>query len=195
MSTEPVRVFCGERTSMEVPKAVQVHLTHVGGRNRFNEPNFRLVWGPDRLEWVGGRFEKASGFGPTHVGLHRIPKYPADEWVFERWLAPETFGSKESWKREFTQRVDGLEVEMLGPFPTRGDYEMVTSFSPIALTSKVAEYLAQVIERSRGFRHAERREAILGRMEKKDADYDKFCDDVMDDAFSPFPAAHVALSS
>lgn len=189
------RIVYGNRTVMDVPKEVQARLSRAGGRNRFNEPNYRIVWGPARMGWIGGRFEPESGFGLLHVGTHLAPKYPYDQWVLERWMSPEHYGSKEAWKENFTKRIDGVDVEILGPYPTRGDYEEITSFDPIALNQKVADYLVQVVERSRGFRHAERREAILRRENKKEQDWSNFADDVLDDCFSPFPEAHVALSS
>lgn len=195
MTTNGGRIVYGDRTIMEVPKEFQARLTKIGGRNLYGEPNYRLVWGPARLGWIGGKFERVAGFGEAHVGLHLAPKYPYDQWVLERWFPAEYYGSKQAWRDSFTKRIDGVEVDVLGPYPSRGDYEEITSFAPIALTSKFADLLIRVIERSRAMRHADRREAILGRMEKEQKDWETYADDVLDDAFSPFPAAHVALSS
>lgn len=178
---------------MEVPKDIQARLTQLGGKNRFDEPNYRIVWGPSRLHWIGGKFEAAE-FGLAHIGTHLAPKYGSDQWVLERWMSPEFYGGKEEWKRAFTKRIDGVEIDVLGPYPSRGDYEEVTSFDPLPLTCRFVEYMHDVVERSRNFSHWERRAAILAREEKKDKDWDSYADDVLDDAFSPFPAAHVALS-
>jgi hypothetical protein len=188
-------VTYGSRVVMEVPKDVAAHLTRVGGRNLYGEPNYRLVWGPSRLEWMGGKFE-AKEFGGAHVGVHRVPRYHADEWVLERWLSPLEIGSKEAWDAR-TERIDGHTVEPLGPYPSRGDYEAVTSFPPvIELNMAVADILTQVVNRSRATRRADRAGAIRKRMEKKESEWSSWADDVISDAFPSFHGApFVGLST
>lgn len=190
-----MRLEYGQRTDRQVPKEVQAHLTRVGGRNRFGEPNYRLVWGPSRLEWMGAKFE-APEFGLPHVGVHRVPRYPADEWVLERWLAPETYGDRTIWKAMYTKNIDGHVVDTLGPFPTTGDYEAVTSFPPLELNLAVADLLVQVIERSRATSRGDRREAITGKLEKKQRDWENDVEAIIDDAFPSFHGApYVHLST
>jgi hypothetical protein len=65
------------------------------------------------------------------VGMSYAPKYSPrnrERFHVEKWLPAEFYGTPESWRRD-TVRMDGsVEVETLGPFPSRGDYETLFTF-------------------------------------------------------------------
>src|SRR6476646_9343734 len=46
------------RETHETPENVARRLERAGGINRFGEPNYRAVWGWNRLAWIGGKFEE-----------------------------------------------------------------------------------------------------------------------------------------
>lgn len=171
----------GDREIKEVPKAFADRLTRVGGRNIYGEPMYRVVWGQSRMAWIGPNWE---------------PKYMDHVWHLEKWVPPSFYApDKETWERLYTHKLDGEWVEMLGPFPYRGDYEEVSSFVPVELSQTYADFLVNVMETSRHFGHEERRSAILKKENKKESDWDAYADDVLQDAFSPFHGApYVSLS-
>ena len=45
------------RETHDTPEAVARRLERAGGLNCFGEPNYRAVWGWNRLAWIGGKFE------------------------------------------------------------------------------------------------------------------------------------------
>lgn len=139
----PIKVV---RETHDTPANVQERLTRAGGLNRFGEPNYRAVWGMNRLTPIGGEWEDKGV-----VEIRMEPKYPqVDRWHIEKWVAPEVYGTPETW--ELTTREKG--VLALGPYPDRGEYEhCFTLEGPngefIQLTPTVAEYIARAIETSR----------------------------------------------
>ncbi len=162
-----MNIEAGERSIMEVPKEFAARMTRAGGRNRFGEPIYRVVWGWSRMGWIG-----------RDGHCWREPKYlDNDKWILEKWQAPETYGDRQSWAKQFAD---------LGPFPSRGEYEFVTDFKPVALTSKVADFLVRVIEASANASSADRREALQAREAKKERDWDRWADDMLDDSFEAF---------
>lgn len=94
------------------------------------EPLYRLIWGQNRLEWVGGKWTDRDPV--THSVLRevieqrKIPKYShlgANKWFVERWYPPDHFGSRAMWEAQTVERVDGIFIAALGPYPSRGDYD------------------------------------------------------------------------
>ncbi len=85
------------RETHDTPEAVARALELAGGINRFREPNYRAVWGWNRLAWIGGKFaERDPATGALLrevVELRQEPKYPAvNRWHIEKWLPPDTNG-------------------------------------------------------------------------------------------------------
>src|SRR6267143_1587194 len=68
------------RETHDVPEGVARSLELAGGINRFREPNYRAVWGWNRLAWIGGKFaERDPATGSLLreiVELRQEPKYP-----------------------------------------------------------------------------------------------------------------------
>jgi hypothetical protein len=117
------------RETHEAPSSITRTLTLAGGTNIFGEPNFRAVWGWNRLAWIGGRWTDLDASGSVlreTIGLRYEPKYlPTNRWHIERWCPPEMYGSPESWARDTLEIENGMNVPALGPFPSRGEYEHV----------------------------------------------------------------------
>jgi len=76
------------------------------------------------------------------------PKYKEaglDRWFLEMWNPPEMYGTPETWIADFSTMVPdhegmavrgcdlpgGTVIEQLGPYPDRGDYEIVMTFEEI----------------------------------------------------------------
>lgn len=91
------------------------HINYVGGLNRFNQPNFKIVWGQNETDVVYGSDENGR------TGRHIILKHggvPA--WFIDCWKPPECFGTPEVW---YALTWDWeLDVPKIGEYPSRGLY-------------------------------------------------------------------------
>ena len=183
------------RETHKTPESVAEHLERAGGCNRFGEPNYRSVWGWNRLAWIGGKFEDRDEHGALlreRVELRLEPKYPVlNRWHIERWLPPETYGSPRAWYAQTIEREKGVSIPALGPYPSRGEYEhCFTLESPrgdfVQLTPTIAEHIARAIEWSRRFPRAKQRTDLYNREARADRSYEQWAFDVLDDAISAF---------
>lgn len=197
------------RETYDTPESVARILTFAGGNNRFAEPNYRAVWGWNRLAWIGGKFEDRDDRGALireRVELRYEPKYPQlNRWHIERWVPPEAYGSPRYWYSQTTEHADGRSIAALGPYPSRGEYEhCFTLETPhgefLQLTATVAEHIARAIECSRGAgvvkcSRAESRAKLYERELREDRAYSDWAYDLLDDAVPAFhkqPFATVA---
>lgn len=184
------------RESHNTPDAVAYRLELAGGRNTFGEPNYRAIWGWNRLAWIGGKFEEhdpATGALLRQVvELRQEPKYPAvNRWHIEKWLPPEVYGSPAKWWSQTIEIADGRSIPALGPYPARGEYEhCFTLEGPrgefIQLTPTIAEHIALAIERSRHHPRGAGKRALYDREQRHDRAYDNWAYDVLDDAVPAF---------
>jgi len=158
---------------------VAERLARAGGYNFLGQPNYRCVWGWNRLTPIGGRWEDNG-----RVELRMEPKYPQlNRWHIEKWCPPEVYGPPEKWRLE--TKEEGIEA--LGPFPDRGEYEHVMVIEGprgefLQLTPTIVEHVARTIERSRADWNKKReRKRLYDREARNDQEYDRWADMVMDD--------------
>jgi hypothetical protein len=163
-------------------------LALAGGANRFGEPNYRAVWGWNRLAWIGGKWEDRDAAGALlreRFELRYEPKYiPHDRWHIERWCPPELYGSPEQWRRATLEFAAGRGIPALGPYPGRGEYEHAFTLADargnfVQLTATVAERIATMIERSRALAPRAGREALARREARADRAYDAFAGELL----------------
>ena len=183
------------RETHEEPEAVAQRLERAGGCNRLGEPNYRAVWGWNRLAWIGGKFEDRDEHGTLlreRIELRQEPKYPVvNRWHIERWLPPETYGSPRAWYAQTIERENGISIPALGPYPSRGEYEhCFTLESPrgefVQLTPTVAEHVARAIEWSRKFPRSAKRHQLYEREGREERTYENWAYDLLDDAVPAF---------
>ena len=183
------------RETHDVDANVARRLELAGGRNRFCEPNYRAVWGWNRLAWIGGKFEDRDSNGALlreRIELRKEPKYPAvNRWHIERWVPPEVYGSPRTWYAQTNEITNGQTVAALGPYPSRGEYEhCFTLETPqgefIQLTPTIAEHIATAIERSRLKPRAHSREKLYDREAREDRAYENWAFDLLDDQAPAF---------
>jgi len=184
------------RETHETPESVAIRLARAGGLNRLGEPNYRAVWGWNRLAWIGGKFEDRDPVTGSLlrevVELRQEPKYPAvNRWHIERWLPPEAYGSPRLWYAQTIERENAVNIPALGPYPAQGEYEhCFTLESPrgefVQLTPTVAEHIARAIQVSRCLPRAQRRSAINERELREDRSYEAWAYDLLDDATPAF---------
>jgi hypothetical protein len=178
------------RETHETPEYVEQRLRSAGGINRYGEPMYRVVWGWNRLAWMGGKFTEKDRNGTLIrevVQLRLEPKYPAvNRWHVEKWLAPETYGSPRAWYSQTIERNDGQSVPALGPYPSRGEYEHVLTLEDargefLQLSPRIVERVARAVEYSVTFSPAERKAALQRRMAREEKEYDAYADMVLND--------------
>ncbi len=184
------------RETHDTPETVAHRLARAGGANRFGEVNYRVVWGWNRLAWIGGKFEErdpATGSLLREVvELRQEPKYLAvNRWHIERWLPPEVYGSPRAWYAHTIERENGISVPALGPYPSRGEYEhCFTLESPcgefVQLTPTIAEHIALAIEWSRRAPRARSRARLYEREACSGRNYENWAFDVLDDSVPAF---------
>jgi len=183
------------RETHETLESVAQRLARAGGCNRLGEPNYRAVWGWNRLAWIGGKFEDRDEHGALlreRVELRMEPKYPAvNRWHIERWLPPEAYGSPRAWYSQTIERENGVSIPALGPYPSRGEYEHCSTLeSPrgefVQLTPTVAEHIARAIEYSRNCARTKSRSSLYDRERRSESKYEQWAFDLMDDAVPAF---------
>ena len=186
------------RERHETPESVQRRVGLAGGLNRYGEANYRVVWGWNRLAWIGGKFEDRDERGNLLrevVELRLEPKYPqVNRWHVERWVPAEAYGSPRQWYAQTVERENGVSVPALGPYPERGEYEHCFTLQRpggefVQLTATIAEHVARAIEWSRGVGPARRRVELNAREAREDRNYDQWAFDLLDDQA---PAFHQA---
>ncbi len=178
------------RETHDTPAYVARALRLAGGINRFGRPNFRAVWGWNRLCWIGGKWEDRDATGQLlkeAVELRLEPKYwPAERWHIERWCPAEMYGSPAQWYAQTLEVENGRSIPALGPYPQRGEYELAFTLTGprgefVQLTPSVAEYVARAIEFSRGLPSLRRRQALDERNRREERDFDAWALEVLDD--------------
>jgi hypothetical protein len=184
------------RETHDTPASVAARLSSAGGLNRYAEPNYRVVWGWNRLAWIGGKFEDRDHHGALLrevVELRQEPKYPQlNRWHVERWLPPEAYGSPKQWYSQTVETTAGMRIPALGPYPARGEYEHCFTIQTLngeflQLTPTIVERLAQAIEWSRGKPKAKKRQHLYEREDRLDRQYRSWAYDVLD---NNVPALH-----
>jgi len=184
------------RETHDTPESVAHSLEIAGGINRFREPNYRAVWGWNRLAWIGGKFaERDPATGSLLrevVELRQEPKYPAvNRWHIEKWMPPEIYGSPRAWWAQTMEVEGGRSIPALGPYPVRGEYEhCFTLEGPrgefVQLTATVAEHIARAIEWSRRHSRSAGKRALYDREQRHERAYDAWAYDLLDDAVPAF---------
>jgi len=120
-----IQVF---RESHLAPTWATEILTRSGGLNFYGEPLYRLVWANNRLAWCAGKWEDRDSEGyliREVIAARLVPKYPIrDRWIIEQFLPAEKYGSRENWWRDTREWGEEGNLPQLGPYPSRGDYEL-----------------------------------------------------------------------
>ncbi|HEY2823067.1 MAG TPA: hypothetical protein VGJ06_18625 [Candidatus Acidoferrum sp.] len=189
------------RETHEAPDSVARALELAGGKNPFGEPNYRAVWGWNRLAWIGGKFEEhdpdTGSLLREVIELRQEPKYPeVNRWHIEKWLPAEAYGSPRAWWAQTLEIADRRSIPALGPYPARGEYEhCLTLEGPssvgkcgefVQLTVTAAEHIARAIEWSRKHPRSQSRSSLYEREDRADREYGELAYDILDDAVPAF---------
>jgi hypothetical protein len=162
---------------MEVPQWLIDRMRAEGGVNHLGGPLFRVMWAGTLTCIVGGNWQKYDeneNIIGSVVEERRVLKYPlhAERFVFEQWMAPESFGSPEEWERNTVTYVGGKKIYSLGEFPHQGEYELVkvletpTTHQFIPLTSTLCDALIQTARANKGLPVRQRMQMIKDQRER-----------------------------
>lgn len=198
------------------PEHVVEELRLAGGANRFGEPNFRVVWGWDRLVQMSGEWQefeqfvarltdKTTGYSEARtitklkssvVETRTVPKYlPGNCWHLESWRPPEDYGSPEMWSKLGEEVIGKMTIDTSGPYPYQGEYELcypltgdgTSHGTPIPLVGSVVSDICQMIRASKErFTYLQRRAAIEQRLRREDDGFVEKAVDKMKDGMRPF---------
>jgi hypothetical protein len=131
----------------DTPPEVTDKLLNWGGKNHYGESNWRIILAQNHLVQRAGMWTefdaetdqiqftgKDYGYETRQIapdairaGMFWVPLYPCQGWVLERWFPPSAYGSREEWESSLSQ--DG-ETPMMGPYPERGGYFMLSGGGP-----------------------------------------------------------------
>jgi hypothetical protein len=211
-----------------VPSGLARWITGYGGKNPYGEPQWRLLVASDRRvkeagvyrDWADGLSTAEKGglnFQPNPdapgcnysrhenkpirvvTEMREVRKYPqAEGWVLEKWFPASSYGTQAEWGSY--KAVDGV-TPMLGPYPERGDYEMM--FGPWfhvpstdVLQRLIGRYSAQIHGR-RGTAESRAQEYLLRYQYEEELDERKRkqeYDAMMRDHISPLHSGSLAAS-
>jgi hypothetical protein len=178
------------------PASVKTYLLRKGGRNIYDEPNFRLVFATSRLKKQGGRWQDwdknlntnerggiitlASGLMvPSHYRPERVVTevrtvrkycFPGG-WLLERWIPSVYYGAEADW---YMRCVPGTSVPFGGPWPQYGDYEMC-HYTPTVVVPTITELQNAIdrSEKSRNTQHSDIKQIVLERVNEAEDAYQK----------------------
>lgn len=103
------------------PEQYQARLTRMFGKNRFGEPNFKIVWNQSQFLRMGNVWTDANG--KEFVGYRDT--YQGDGqpcWMIMRWMPPEHYGSPKTYYRNNFDQRSGMYYT--GEYPWKGRYEI-----------------------------------------------------------------------
>ena len=119
------------------PKEFQDRITRLFGRNRFGDPNFRIVWGQSEFIRQGNVWRDAQG-NERGGYIDRYACHGMPCWVIMRWKPPESYGSPRTYYAQTWMAAKShLERDpnhphdsprgfyITGEYPWKGRYEIM----------------------------------------------------------------------
>lgn len=176
------------------PPAVQARIRRAGGVNLFGQPNFRLVWGWNRLQKIQGFWDQLDSddcYCGSTFGWREVPRYPEFfKWHLEKWVPAGYYGAERAWY-ETAREVEQGRTFVTMPYPYQGDYEHCFTLQDsklryVPLTPSVVERVVQAVIASRYLVHRDKvkaREALVTDIVRKGRRWESRMDDTIDEAF------------
>lgn len=103
------------------PEDFQRLLTHLGGVNRYDEPNFKIGWAQYETFTAGGVWSVDECYFRGYRQLLLGSGEPC--WVLMQWHDASTYGSPEGYYLSNYDEATGLQI--LGEYPYSGKYEVL----------------------------------------------------------------------
>jgi hypothetical protein len=188
-----------------LPEEFQERLTEIGGVNRYDEPNFILVWsqggGPNSMYRAGGAWNvdglpSFQGYRDLLVG-GGVPC-----WALLQWHDAAEYGTPEMY---YVQNLDyDTQLQTLGEFPYSGRYQMLYNlrwterrgnemyFEAMPLNSYLLETVVPIIMAAKDISWEKTKAALLDIKEREDARDLAQIEDVMRANALPFGGSPVS---
>ncbi len=174
------------------PEEFQERLTDIGGVNRYDEPNFVLVWsqggGPNSMyragaAWAGPDQVSYTGYRDLLIG-GGVPC-----WALLQWHRPEEYGTPELYYVQNYDEETGLQT--LGEYPYFGRYQMLYNlrwsemrngkmfFEMMPLNTFLLDTVVPIITQARDISWEKTRAAMADLKEREDKADVNMIEDVM----------------
>lgn len=98
------------------PAEYQARLTRMFGKNRFGDPNFKIVWNQSQFIRMGNVWNDVACYKDTYQGDGQ----PC--WMIMKWMPPNHYGSPASFYQNNRDSKTGLFF--MGEYPWKGHYEI-----------------------------------------------------------------------
>lgn len=183
----------------ECPAWFQERLTEIGGVNKFDDPNFRVVWAqggqPECLYRAGGHWHvdgQASYKGYRDLLLGG----GTPSWLLLQWADATHYGTPESYY--VSTHDDETEMQDLGEYPYFGRYKLLYNMcwrdmsqgkmrvEGMELNTFVLDTIVPIIMEAKEISRDQTLAAMKGLKEKEDQDDLAMVEDCMRDAKMAF---------
>lgn len=157
----------------ECPREFASQLAALGGTNIYGEPRFILFWGQTRTI--------PTGFGSMLHG-QGVPA-----WFLAEWKPAEEWGTPETW-----------DYDLLGPYPHRGQYDIIQPFyrslgkgkvEPMQLNRRTFDFIIPVVLRHAKDSFEKRMQTIIAQKAAEDRALEGRIADCLQDAYPSFTDA------
>jgi hypothetical protein len=189
------------------PQEYQDRLTDIGGVNRYDEPNFLLVWGQGGDEQArfraGGAWE-ADGV-PSFIGYRDLLIGSGQScWCLLQWHDPLEYGTPEIYYVQNYNEYTGLQD--LGEFPYKGRYQMLYSLcyrerrgnemhiERMPLNNYLLETIIPIITHAKQIGWEKTKAALTEMRAREDAHEVDRIEDIMRDKAVPFRHSTASFS-
>jgi hypothetical protein len=151
------------------PDDFQRLLTHLGGVNRYDEPNFKIGWAQYETFTAGGVWSVDECYFRGYRELLRGSGEPC--WTLFQWHAAEEYGSPEGYYLSNQDESTGFQI--LGEYPYCGRYEVLynlrwhemidgkLTFHTIPLSPLTFELIIPIILKAQEVSLEKRRAALM----------------------------------
>ena len=190
-----------------VPEEFQERLNDVGGLNRYDEPNFLVVWGQGGdyrgLYRAGGAWE-VEGI-PSYIGYRwNLIGGGQSCWCLLQWHSPEEYGTPEFYYVQNWDENTGLQT--LGEFPYSGRYQLLYSLNYVErrgdvlhteimpLNSYLLDTIIPVIKQAKSIGWEKTKAVMMEMKEREDQIEINRIEDVMRDKAVPFRYGKVSFN-
>jgi hypothetical protein len=152
------------------------------GKNPFGENLYRIVLTESRRHLVGGLWPDGA------TGYHWVPKYRSVKapWILERWRWEML--SKAKWD-ELVDPVSGWPL--FGPYPTRGDYELVWEFDA-GVDADSLDNIIGFVNRRDSWSFQDHRDRVAAEYQQEENDIRKAGRDEIRDCMTAFGGAPIS---
>lgn len=179
--------MCGaERRSC--PDEFRECLTEAGGLNRYDEPNFRIIWAQTETFRSGGLWTPPDG--PSYLGYRDLLIGDGTpHWMLQEWHPPEEYGGPGRWYMQNMDPETGMQD--LGEYPYNGKYETVLNLisrefvngelrlEPIPLSWVVIEIMVPILIESRNVSMLRKKLILMEEEERKKNERQKQIEDAL----------------